>query len=158
MVLPLLFAIPDEAASKGEQAAGLQTPPNSYADPSLFQKAMEERLRDLNKVSFPAEGGGSKSGASASAASSLPRPPPVPPMPTEDDIDRLLEQVSLQGGGGGGSDAPSSEDDLLPVMEHMMQSLLSKELLYPAVKDLAEKYPQWLADNRSELSEEDFDR
>ncbi len=78
-------------------------------------------------------------------------------MPTEDDIDRLLEQVSLQGGGGG-SGAPSSEDDLLPVMEHMMQSLLSKELLYPAVKDLAEKYPQWLADNRSELSEEDFDR
>ncbi len=39
-----------------------------------------------------------------------------------------------------------------------MQSLLSKELLYPAIKDMAEKFPDWLAQNRQKLEKEDFDR
>ena len=30
-------------------------------------------------------------------------------------------------------------DNLMPMMEGMMQSLLSKDLLYPAMKELAEK-------------------
>eukprot|EP00092_Neocalanus_flemingeri_P089531 GFUD01113289.1.p2 GENE.GFUD01113289.1~~GFUD01113289.1.p2 ORF type:complete len:124 (+),score=60.31 GFUD01113289.1:1-372(+) len=40
----------------------------------------------------------------------------------------------------------------------MMQSLLSKELLYPAMKDIADKFPDWLADNRSKISEEQYDK
>ena len=62
-------------------------------------------------------------------------------------------------------EAPSSAgrqsgngDDLLPMMENMMQSLLSKELLYPAIRDLADKYPDWLADNRASLEDKEFDR
>ena len=38
----------------------------------------------------------------------------------------------------------------------MMQSLLSKDLLYPAMKDMNDKYPGWLADNRGNLSDEDY--
>ena len=38
-----------------------------------------------------------------------------------------------QGGQGPGL------DNLMPMMEGMMQSLLSKDLLYPAMKELAEK-------------------
>ena len=41
-------------------------------------------------------------------------------------------------------------------MKGMMQSLLSKDLLYPAMKDMNDKYPGWLADNRGSLSEEDY--
>ena len=44
------------------------------------------------------------------------------------------------------------------MMETMMQSLLSKELLYPAIKDLADKFPDWLADKRQELSVDEFER
>ena len=90
----------------------------------------------------------------------------MPPLPTEADIDRLLAQVDLAGRGGGGGDddrqqqqqQPGGENDLMPMMEQMMQTLLSKDLLYPAVRDLAERYPEWLADNRDALTEQEFDR
>ena len=49
-----------------------------------------------------------------------------------------------------------SFDNLLPMMEGMMQSLLSKELLYTPMKDIADKFPDWLADNRNRGSEEEF--
>ena len=38
-----------------------------------------------------------------------------------------------------GQQGPEGLDNLLPMMEGMMQSLLSKELLYPAMKELADK-------------------
>lgn len=46
----------------------------------------------------------------------------------------------------------------MPMMEKMMQSLLSKELLYPAIKELSDKFPDWLAENKQRLSEQEFDR
>ena len=48
-------------------------------------------------------------------------------------------------------------DNVLPVLETMMKSILSKDLLYPPLKELSEKYPEWLADHRQNLSEQDFD-
>ena len=49
--------------------------------------------------------------------------------------------------------------EVLPIMETMMQGLLSKELLYPPLKDLQNKFPDWLADNRdSTLSEDEYVR
>ena len=33
-----------------------------------------------------------------------------------------------------------------------------KELLYPPLKELSTKYPDWLADNRQKLPEADFNR
>ena len=47
---------------------------------------------------------------------------------------------------------------LLPAMETMMESLLSKDLLYPPLKELRDKYPDWLADNRQTLSASEFQR
>jgi len=44
------------------------------------------------------------------------------------------------------------------MMERMMQSLLSKELLYPAIKDIRDKYPDWLAENREKLPEDEFEK
>ena len=44
----------------------------------------------------------------------------------------------------GGSDG---ELDFLPLMQGMMQNLLSKDILYPALKDLKEKVILLLYDN-----------
>jgi peroxin-19 len=33
----------------------------------------------------------------------------------------------------------SGSEDLLPFMQQMMQSLLSKDILYPALKEIADK-------------------
>ena len=66
--------------------------------------------------------------------------------------DNLFQNISSNGLPGGAD----SFDNLLPMMEGMMQSLLSKELLYTPMKDIAEKFPDWLADNRNKISEEEY--
>ncbi|KAI5061562.1 hypothetical protein GOP47_0024067 [Adiantum capillus-veneris] len=43
-------------------------------------------------------------------------------------------------------------------MDTMMQQLLSKEVLHEPMKELYEKYPNWLEVNKSSLSDEDFRR
>ncbi|KAG0423866.1 hypothetical protein HPB47_000356 [Ixodes persulcatus] len=40
----------------------------------------------------------------------------------------------------------------------MMQNLLSKELLYPALRDIVDKYPDWLAERRASLPVADYER
>lgn len=55
--------------------------------------------------------------------------------------------------------APTEEQNaFLPFMQGMMQSLLSKEVLYPSLKDILEKYPQWLEENKGKISGEDMER
>lgn len=51
-----------------------------------------------------------------------------------------------------------SSGDMLPFMQGMMQSLLSKEILYPALKELAAKYPSWLNEKKDTFSAEDFEK
>ncbi|KAM3955074.1 peroxisomal biogenesis factor 19 [Aphomia sociella] len=46
----------------------------------------------------------------------------------------------------------------VPFMQGMMQSLLSKEVLYPSLKDLVEKYPAWLAENKGKIDQAEFER
>ena len=47
------------------------------------------------------------------------------------DLDALLSGMSLDPAAMG---AAGSAPDLMPMMEQMMKSLLSKDLLYPAVR------------------------
>jgi len=70
--------------------------------------------------------------------------------PSKDELKDLLSNL------GGAMPDPGSFENLLPMMEGMMQSLLSKDLLYPPMKELAEKFPDWLADNRNKVSKEEF--
>jgi len=46
----------------------------------------------------------------------------------------------------------------VPQIFDLMQNLLSKELLYPALKDLAPKFEDWLQKNLAHLSKEDRKR
>ena len=43
------------------------------------------------------------------------------------------------------------------MMENMMQSLLSFDVLYPPLKELCNKYPEWLAENRQSLSPMEYE-
>jgi peroxin-19 len=73
----------------------------------------------------------------------------------------MFADMRLGGAAGlasGGAPGGLDEGNLLPMMETMMQSLLSKDLLYPAIRDLADKYPEWLADKRQDLSNDVFDK
>merc|ERR1719458_1267736 len=79
--------------------------------------------------------------------------------PSEAELQAMFANLGVSDGGGAPGAAGLQEGftNLMPMMEGMMQSLLSKELLYPAMKELAEKYPDYLADNRSSLTMEQFD-
>ncbi|XAR70459.1 hypothetical protein NMG60_11027312 [Bertholletia excelsa] len=44
------------------------------------------------------------------------------------------------------------------VMEIMMQQLLSKEILHEPMKEIGERYPKWLEEHKSNLSNEEYER
>ncbi|XP_067945245.1 peroxisomal biogenesis factor 19-like [Watersipora subatra] len=64
-------------------------------------------------------------------------------------------QESLNLGADGSKEGAG---DFVPMMENMMSSLLSKDILYPSLKDLADKYPEWLSANNGKLPKNQFDK
>lgn len=69
---------------------------------------------------------------------------------SEEDIANIFSGLGIAEGSEGG--------DFLPFMQQMMQSLLSKDILYPALKDIVDKYPAWLEENRPKLEPSEFER
>lgn len=55
-----------------------------------------------------------------------------PTAPLNEDFFKAMSDMNLASGSDG-------ELDFLPLMQGMMQNLLSKDVLYPALKDLKEK-------------------
>jgi len=71
----------------------------------------------------------------------------------DNDLSKLMSSFSLGDTGG-----EAEMDEILPFMTNMMQKLLSKELLQPVLTDIVDRYPDWLADNRTKLAGEDFEK
>lgn len=46
----------------------------------------------------------------------------------------------------------------MPFVQGMMQSLLSAEVLLPSLKELQDKYPTWLEENKDKISDDDRQR
>ncbi|KAL1547511.1 peroxisome biogenesis protein 19-1-like [Salvia divinorum] len=111
----------------------------------------------------------------------------VPPQKQESHITEALDQLREQtreavkglesvsgsrppmaGDGFGGE--PMIEDwvkqfeelagtqDMESIVETMMQQLLSKEILYEPMKEIGERYPRWLEENRAKLTDEEYTR
>ena len=77
-------------------------------------------------------------------------------IPEEKELEEMFQEFATSFGSMEG--AGQECNNFLPIMESMMKSILSKDLLYPPLQDLCSKYPDWLADNRANLSEKDFDQ
>jgi len=60
--------------------------------------------------------------------------------------------------GLGINDADASPENLMSMMQGMMTNLLSKDILYPSLKEIQMRYPTWLADNKSKLSDDEYTR
>ncbi|CAL7952558.1 unnamed protein product [Xylocopa violacea] len=73
-------------------------------------------------------------------------------LQSEDDLSELLGQASLECG------SSLTEGAVLPFLQGMLQYLLSKEILYPSLKELVDKYPEWLAEQRTTISSSDLQR
>eukprot|EP00794_Sanderia_malayensis_P010843 gene10843-11995_t len=59
---------------------------------------------------------------------------------------------------GLGIDEADGPEGLMSMMQGMMTNLLSKDILYPSLKEIQSKYPAWLDENRASLSNDDFER
>ncbi|KZS08519.1 Peroxin 19 [Daphnia magna] len=79
----------------------------------------------------------------------------------EATLAKMLEKMAFGPDGGFGEGLGGDMGglgDILPAMQGMLQSLLSKELLYPSIKEIVNKYPDWLADNRPKLEPTQFEK
>lgn len=56
------------------------------------------------------------------------------------------------------NDAESDQlPELMPLMHNVMQKLMSKDLLYPSLKEIVDKYPDWLAEKQSSLKPKEYE-
>lgn len=72
-------------------------------------------------------------------------------LPEGSDMSSLFANMGIQ-------DDINVDEDMLPMLMQFMQPLLSKEVLYPSIKDLCDKYPKWLEEHENTSDKEEFDR
>jgi len=72
-------------------------------------------------------------------------------LPEGSDMTSMFANMGIQ-------DDINLDEDMLPMLMQFMQPLLSKEVLYPSIKDLCDKYPKWLEDHEPTFDKEEFER
>lgn len=72
-------------------------------------------------------------------------------LPEGSDMSSIFANMGMQ-------DDINLDEDMMPMLMQFMQPLLSKEVLYPSIKDLCDKYPKWLEDNEPTIDKDEFDR
>ncbi|CAG8612175.1 5258_t:CDS:2, partial [Cetraspora pellucida] len=85
---------------------------------------------------------------------------------SEGATDALVEQMikQLEGVAGlAGLGENGNMEDMMgggmdKVLEWMMETLATKDYLYEPMKEFVQKYPKWLEENKSKVSEEDYER
>eukprot|EP00553_Chaetoceros_curvisetus_P005251 CAMPEP_0204617332 /NCGR_PEP_ID=MMETSP0717-20131115/4336_1 /ASSEMBLY_ACC=CAM_ASM_000666 /TAXON_ID=230516 /ORGANISM="Chaetoceros curvisetus" /LENGTH=339 /DNA_ID=CAMNT_0051630831 /DNA_START=17 /DNA_END=1033 /DNA_ORIENTATION=+ len=77
----------------------------------------------------------------------------------------VIKQSGAGGDSGPGTASASSstlngeEQEVMgQVMDGMMKQLLSKEFMYEPMKDICERFPSWLAENKDSLSPNDYQK
>jgi peroxin-19 len=79
--------------------------------------------------------------------------------PADIHEDEFLKEMfqNLQGGAGAGGDFNPESFNPDAVIDGMMEQLLSKDLMYEPMKQVTEKFPTWLQENKATLSPEDYE-
>ncbi|KAF9880892.1 Pex19 protein family [Colletotrichum karsti] len=72
---------------------------------------------------------------------------------TEDFLAEMMKQL-----GDGNMDGAGSEEEFSKMLMGMMDQLTNKEILYEPMKELNDKFPEWLEKNREKTPAEDLKR
>jgi len=133
------------AAAFGE-AAGLEASSNQPKSPASASKeaAMGEKsFQDtINKTMERMQASGQEATAAATA----------------DDTDDILAEIMKQMAAGGGMDGEGNEEDFSKMLLGMMEQLTNKEILYDPMKELHDKFPEWMEKNKDAVSKDDLAR
>ncbi|ROW00805.1 hypothetical protein VMCG_06538 [Cytospora schulzeri] len=74
---------------------------------------------------------------------------------SDDFMAELLKQMQAGGLEGG---LEGSDEDFSKMLMGMMEQLTNKDILYEPMKELNDKFPDWMAKNKDSISEEDKKR
>lgn len=72
---------------------------------------------------------------------------------SDDFMAELLKQMQAGGLGEGGVEG--SEEEFSKMLLGMMEQLTNKDILYEPMKELNDKFPEWMEKNKDSVSEED---
>ncbi|KAL1840961.1 hypothetical protein VTJ49DRAFT_7567 [Mycothermus thermophilus] len=122
---------PEPSATAGPSTT---TPPNAGATPS-FQETIRRTMERMQTSGEQATAAAAAGGAS------------------DDFMAELLRQMQ-----SGGLDGAGSEEEFSKMLMGMMEQLTNKEILYEPMKELDDKFPEWMDKNREKTSAEDMKR
>ncbi|XP_033758546.1 peroxisomal biogenesis factor 19-like [Pecten maximus] len=67
---------------------------------------------------------------------------------SEDELMKAFTSMGLEEG----------QDGFMPMMQGMMKNLLSKDVLYPSLKEMSQKYPKWLEENQDKTEKSQLEK
>ncbi|KAJ7767468.1 Pex19 protein family-domain-containing protein, partial [Mycena maculata] len=139
---------PDDAALKaaweamlveGMDGMALETPTAAAGESSDFQRKIQKAMGKLREGEETLQDSSTDPGA--------------------ESLEALLAQLKELGAGADGAgDLPGDEAELAGFLENMMGELMSKEVLYEPLTELADKFPPYLASPPAPLSAQDRTR
>lgn len=129
---------------KGEQRAGKSRPASGKGRPQDWPltadlRATIDQLAEETKQRVEGMGGEKKEEQGVDNEEGL---------EDADVMEKLMKQFEEMGG----------NQDMQGLVDTMMRQLLSKDILYEPMKEIAEKYPPWIEAKRGTLSSEDLAR
>uniref|UniRef100_A0A7S1CAN0 Peroxin-19 n=1 Tax=Bicosoecida sp. CB-2014 TaxID=1486930 RepID=A0A7S1CAN0_9STRA len=169
-----------DAEGDSELAAAMASLMEEMQKPE-FNSSVEASMRELSGEAPGAGGAGGGIGgvlnpfAAAAAAGGLGAPPP---NAVDKSVAQTLEMMSGMAQTNEGIDPAATEamgedvmksmmeqfermgekEDFQSIVDNMMRQMLSKEIMYVPMKQIAERFPEWLADNEKKLSEEEYEK
>lgn len=126
-------ADPSAAPKEGDSSES-KTETAAKGEPS-FQDSIRKTMERMQ------ESGDSATAAAASSSSQ------------DDLLAQMLKEMEQGGFGGEGSD-----EDFSKVLMGMMEQLTNKEILYEPMKELNDKFPDWMEKNKDKVEKDDLKR
>lgn len=123
------------ADAEGAEGASKSAPGAAPAADASFQDTIRQTMERMQNSGEQATAAAASGGA-------------------DDFMSELLKQMSSGDFGGG----EGSEDDFSKMLMGMMEQLTTKEILYEPMKDLNEKFPQWMEKNKASTPADDLKR
>ncbi|KAF4971426.1 hypothetical protein FSARC_1735 [Fusarium sarcochroum] len=173
---------PEDAFSEEEFAKQLQAGMADLLGELEQSPDMQAQFEDIFKHIAAAEGAGDAPPPSTSKGPA-PQAPPAEDASFQDTIKRTMERMQASGDQATAAAASGSADDFMSEMLKqlgsgdlgdlggegseeefskmlmgMMEQLTNKEILYEPMKELDEKFPEWLIKNRDSTPKDDLKR
>jgi peroxin-19 len=126
--------VPAASAQPTGDGDAPQTAPAAKADKN-FQDTIKKTMERMQ------ESGDAASSAAAASADQ------------DDLLAQMLKEMESGGFGGEGND-----EDFSKILMGMMEQLTNKDILYEPMKELDDKFPKWMQDNKEKVAKEDLTR